>query len=105
MIFLTSRPQTSGRTVQRQSQRWLERHGFVMPSVFVVHGSRGRIAEALDLDVVIDDRPDNCLDIVLESKAGAVLDLARDAGLGAGVRPAARDLRRAQRGEVLRDPD
>lgn len=73
VIFLTSRPPTAGRTVQRQSQRWLERHGFVTPSVFVVNGSRGRIAEALDLDVVIDDRPDNCLDIVLESKAGAVL--------------------------------
>jgi hypothetical protein len=73
VIFLTSRPQATGRTVQRQSQRWLERKGFAMPSVFVVHGSRGRIAEALDLDVVIDDRPDNCLDIVLESKAGAVL--------------------------------
>jgi len=73
VIFLTSRPQAAGRTVQRQSQRWLERMGFAMPSVFVVHGSRGRIAEALDLDVVIDDRPDNCLDIVLESKAGAVL--------------------------------
>lgn len=73
VIFLTSRPQAAGRTVQRQSQRWLERKGFVMPSVFVVHGSRGCIAEALDLDVVIDDRPDNCLDIVLDSKAGAVL--------------------------------
>ena len=73
VIFLTSRPASAGRTVQRQSQRWLERKGFKLPSVFVVHGSRGRIAEALDLDVVIDDRPENCLDVVLESKAGAVL--------------------------------
>jgi hypothetical protein len=73
VIFLTSRPPCAGRTVQRQSQRWLERHGFSLPSVFVVHGSRGRIAESLDLDVVIDDRPENCLDVVLESKAGAVL--------------------------------
>jgi hypothetical protein len=44
-----------------------------MPSVYVVHQSRGRIADALALDVVIDDRPDNCLDVVLESKARAVL--------------------------------
>ncbi len=73
VIFLTSRPRTAGRPVQRQSQRWLERHGFTLPSVFVVHGSRGRIADALDLDVVIDDRPDNCLDVVLESKARAIL--------------------------------
>lgn len=73
VIFLTSRPPSEGRTVQRQSQRWLERCGFPLPSVFVVHGSRGRIAEALELDVVIDDRPENCLDVVLESKAAAVL--------------------------------
>ena len=73
VIFLTSRPPSSGSTVQRQSQRWLERQGFPLPAVYVVHGSRGRIAEALDLDVVIDDRPENCLDIVLESKAAAVL--------------------------------
>ena len=44
-----------------------------MPSAYVVHGSRGRVAAALNLDVVIDDRPDNCLDVVLESKAGAIL--------------------------------
>lgn len=73
VLFITSRPSTRGRTVQRQTQRWLQRHGFPMPSVYVVHGSRGRVAQALDLDVVVDDRPDNCLDVVLESKASAVL--------------------------------
>jgi len=73
VIFITSRPSSEGRTIQRQSQRWLERKGFTLPSTFVVHGSRGRVAEALRLDVVVDDRPDNCLDVVLESKAGAVL--------------------------------
>jgi hypothetical protein len=59
--------------VQRQSQRWLQRLGFPLPSVFVVHGSRGKVADALALDVVVDDRPDNCLDVALESKARAVL--------------------------------
>lgn len=73
VIFLTSRPRSAGRTVQRQSQRWLERLGFPHPSAFVVHGSRGRIAQALDLDAVVDDRPDNCLDVAVESKAGAIL--------------------------------
>ena len=73
ILFITSRPKSAGRTVQRQSQRWLERQGFPLPSCYVVHGSRGRIAAALAIDVVIDDRPDNCLDIVLESRAGAIL--------------------------------
>lgn len=73
VLFITSRPKSTGRTVQRQSQRWLHACGFPLPSVYVVHGSRGRVADALALDVVIDDRPDNCLDVVLESKAGALL--------------------------------
>ncbi len=73
VLFITSRPHSAGLTVQRQTQRWLQRLGFPLPSVFVVHGSRGRLAEALRLDVVVDDRPDNCLDVLLESKAGAIL--------------------------------
>ena len=56
VIFITSRPKSVGRTVQRQSQRWIQHLGFPMPSLFVVHGSRGRVAEALRLDVV-DRRP------------------------------------------------
>ena len=73
VLFITSRPKSRGATVQRQSQRWLEAKGFPLPSVYVVHGSRGRIAQALDLDVVVDDRPENCLDVALESKAEAIL--------------------------------
>jgi hypothetical protein len=73
VVFLTSRPRSAGRLVQRQSQRWLDRKGFSFPSVYVVHKSRGRIAEALALDVVIDDRAENCLDVALESKARAIL--------------------------------
>ena len=73
VLFITSRPRSTGRTVQRQSQRWLQARGFPLPSVYVVHRSRGRIADALAIDVVVDDRADNCLDIVLESKAGALL--------------------------------
>ena len=73
IIFLTKRPKTVGVTSQVQTQRWLESHGFRMPSVYVVQGSRGRIAAALALDVVIDDRPENCLDVAVDSKARAIL--------------------------------
>ena len=73
IIFLTKRPQTSGATAQLQSQRWLESKGFALASVYVVHGSRGKIADALGIDVVIDDRPENCLDVVADSKARAIL--------------------------------
>ena len=73
IIFLTTRPAAAGETSQVQTQRWLVSKGFALPSVFVVQGSHGRIAAALDLDFVVDDRPDNCLDIVVDSKARAIL--------------------------------
>jgi hypothetical protein len=73
VIFLTRRPQTAGATAQVQTQRWLEAAGFALPSVYVVQGSRGRIAQALGLDVVVDDRVENCLDVVADSHARAIL--------------------------------
>lgn len=73
IVFLTKRPASAGFTSQVQSQRWLRAKGFALPSVYVVQGSRGRIAAALDLNFVVDDRPENCLDVVVESKARALL--------------------------------
>ena len=93
VIFLTTRPPTRGELVQLQSQRWLEAHGFHLPSVFVVQRSRGKIADALALDAFVDDRPENCLDIAVESKAKVILvwhGNINDAPAGAkrlGVRP------------------
>ena len=73
VMFLTKRPETVGATAQVQTQRWLESKGFALPSVYVVQGSRGRIAAALGLDIVVDDRPENCLDVVVDSNARAIL--------------------------------
>jgi hypothetical protein len=73
VIFLTKRPETAGATAQAQTQRWLVSKGYPLPSVFVVQRSRGRIAASLELDIVIDDRPENCLDVVVDSKARAIL--------------------------------
>ena len=93
VIFLTTRPSTAGELVQMQSQRWLEAHGFQYPSVYVVQRSRGKIADALQLDAFVDDRPENCLDIAVESKAKVILiwhGLLNDVPAGArrlGVKP------------------
>jgi len=88
VIFLTTRPTTAGATVQVQSQRWLNSKGFPLPSVYVVQGSRGKVAAALELDVVVDDRLDHCLDVVADSKARPVLFLnneSRNSGLRASA--------------------
>jgi hypothetical protein len=93
VIFLTTRPSTAGELVQLQSQRWLEAHGFQYPSVYVVQRSRGKIADALGLDAFVDDRPENCLDIAVESKAKVILvwhGAVKDVPAGAkrlGVQP------------------
>lgn len=93
VIFFTTRPSTAGEMTQLQSQRWLEAHGFQYPSVYVVQRSRGKIADALQLDAFVDDRPENCLDIAVESKAKVILvwhGHLRDVPAGAkrlGVRP------------------
>jgi len=73
VIFLTQRPDTEGEITQLQTQRWLEAHGFELPSVFVLQSSRGKAAAALGLDVVLDDRPENCLEVATESKAKPLL--------------------------------
>jgi phosphoglycolate phosphatase-like HAD superfamily hydrolase len=73
VIFLTQRPPTRGSTVQKQTQAWLRRHGYDCPSVYTTRGSRGAIAAALNLDVVIDDRFEGCVDVADESNARAVL--------------------------------
>jgi hypothetical protein len=73
VVFLTTRPPVRGQTTQVQSQKWLQAHGFAMPSVFVVQRSRGLIAQALELEAVVDDRLENCVDVALESTAVPIL--------------------------------
>jgi hypothetical protein len=72
VIFLTRRPETAGARAQIQTQRWLVAQGYSMPSVFVVTGSRGRIAAALSLDLMVDDTPENCVDIATDSRARCI---------------------------------
>jgi uncharacterized HAD superfamily protein len=88
ILFITTRPTTAGTTVQIQSQRWLQAKGFALPSVFVVYGSRGKVASALNLDAVVDDRLDNCLDVIADSTARPVLFISagtRQRGRTAGA--------------------
>ena len=75
VFFITQRPATAGQTVQRQTQQWLVREGFEMPSVLSLRGGRGRAAAALELDVLLDDYPKNCVDVVSESRCRPILIL------------------------------
>jgi hypothetical protein len=73
VFFITQRPATAGATVQLQTQRWLIEHGFPTPSVIPLSGARGKCAAALHLDYLVDDMPQNCVDVLSESSTRSIL--------------------------------
>ena len=73
VFFVTQRPTTAGSTVQVQTQRWLVEQGFALPSVIVHTGSRGRLAAALDLDFLVDDTVQHCVDALSLTDATPIL--------------------------------
>lgn len=83
VFFITQRPATAGATVQRQTQQWLVEQGFMTPSVIPLSGGRGRAASALRLDFLIDDSPQNCVDVLSDSSTRAILLIDRDDPLAA----------------------
>jgi hypothetical protein len=93
VFFMTSRPPSAGDAVQLQTQVWLERHGYFLPSVLTTpSGARGEVARSLRLDLALDDRMVNCLEIISASNSKAVMLLrppadarARDAAEARGI--------------------
>ena len=80
VFFVTSRPPSAGDSVQLQTQVWLERHGFFLPSVLTAPaGARGELARCLRLDIALDDRIVNCLEITSASNSKAVMVLRNTA--------------------------
>jgi len=82
VFFITQRPATAGATVQLQTQRWLIEHGFPTPSVIPLSGARGKCAAALMLDYLIDDMPQNCVDVLSESSTRSILLVDADDPIG-----------------------
>jgi 5'(3')-deoxyribonucleotidase len=73
VFFVTQRPATAGGTVQWQTHKWLVEQGFATPSVIPLSGGRGKCAAALQLDYLIDDTPQNCVDVLSDSATRAIL--------------------------------
>lgn len=83
VFFITQRPATAGATVQRQTQKWLIDQGFMTPSVIPLSGGRGKAASALRLDFLVDDSPQNCVDVLSDSSTRAILLIDREDPLAA----------------------
>jgi hypothetical protein len=80
VFFMTKRPASAGDSVQFQTQWWIERFGFYLPAVLTVPGSRGDVANALRLDLLVDDQLINCVEVVSASPTKAILmQRSRDA--------------------------
>jgi hypothetical protein len=78
VFFITQRPATAGGTVQWQTHKWLVEHGFEMPNVISLSGGRGKAAAALQLDYLVDDTPQNCVDVLSDSSTRAILLVDHD---------------------------
>jgi hypothetical protein len=75
VCFMTKRPACAGDSVQFQTQSWLEQQGFYLPAVVTVPGSRGEVANALRLDLVVDDQFVNCAEVIGAGPTKALLML------------------------------
>lgn len=64
VYFITDRP---GYMPQTQTQMWLQEHGYACPSVCISRNGKGAVAAALKLDVYIDDKGENVLDVIAKS--------------------------------------
>jgi hypothetical protein len=91
VFFLTKRPPSAGDSVQFQTQWWIERSGFYLPAVLTVPGSRGDVANALRLDLIVDDQLINCVEVVSSSPTKAILvqraqdDVVREHATSRGI--------------------
>ncbi len=80
IYFITSRP---GLNTKSQTENWLEFHHYGMdtevysyPTV-LISSDKGGCAKALKLDLYIDDRTENCLDVNHASPGTRTIMLAR----------------------------
>jgi 5'(3')-deoxyribonucleotidase len=63
VYFPTARAHTVGRSVGKQSAKWISKNFDIKYPTVLVSNEKGPMALALKYDYFIDDRPKNCIDI------------------------------------------
>ena len=64
IYFVTSRPRTRGLTVDKQTRLWLNSIGVRADYVLATKtGTKGRLANALDIELALDDYDANLIDL------------------------------------------
>jgi 5'(3')-deoxyribonucleotidase len=74
IYFITAR---TGVNVKKQTEQWLEMYGFESPTVLIAY-EKGPLAKALRLTHFLDDRDQNCQDVVETSTETQVFLLDRN---------------------------
>ena len=64
IYFITTRVESKGESVKKQSEEWLRMNGWTNPTVIVCK-EKGKMAALLDLDFFIDDKTENIVDVKL----------------------------------------
>jgi len=74
VYFITTR---LGASAHQQSMTWLAAHGFRAPVVLIAgsEDAKGKLALGLGLDAFIDDKPENCIQVKLQSPSTKVFIL------------------------------
>jgi 5'(3')-deoxyribonucleotidase len=63
VFFVTNRFDTPGPSPLRQTKAWLQRYAGIGSPNVIIAKDKGPVAQVLQLDAFIDDRPKNCLDV------------------------------------------
>jgi 5'(3')-deoxyribonucleotidase len=64
LYFITDRP---GVDTKYQSEEWLKEHGLEDTPTVLVSPNKGLLAKCLKLDYYIDDKVENCIDVLQQS--------------------------------------
>jgi 5' nucleotidase, deoxy (Pyrimidine), cytosolic type C protein (NT5C) len=77
LVFITHRQASEGRDVQRLTRDWLLRHGVWDPIVHCTADYKSKLVSDLGVEIFVDDRPENCLDVAEKTRAAVYMPRRR----------------------------
>lgn len=88
IYFITSR---RGPAVKEQTHTWLQENGWTPANTSVLinrHGDKGDVCKALGVNVFVDDRPENCVDVYRKCPGARIflIDRAHNRGVQQGLK-------------------
>ena len=77
LVFITHRQASMGRDVERLTRDWLLRHGVSEPVVHCTADYKSKLVADLGVEIFVDDRPENCLDVAEKTRAAVYMPRRR----------------------------